>query len=56
MSGVLKHEKIVIYADDTTLYISGPTISDVKMKFQSDFNAVCKWIKCNKLHWNVDKN
>ena len=55
MRNVLKNGKIVMYADDTTLYVSGRTLSEVQMKLQSEFDTICLWIKRNKLSLNIDK-
>ena len=55
MLNVLNHGNIVMYADDTTLYVSASTILEVQTKLQSDFNAIGKWIRINKLYLNVEK-
>ena len=46
-----------MYADDTTLYVSGTCLDDniIQTRLQHDVNALKQWIKENKLHLNVDK-
>ena len=48
---VIKNGDIVMYADDTTLYVSGTSLHDVQNKLQEDVNALKHWIEDNyRLH------
>ena len=44
-----------MYADDTTLYVSGTSLHDVQNKLQEDVNALKHWIEDNRLHLNAEK-
>lgn len=44
-----------MYADDTTLSVSGNDPSEISSKLTSDLNAVTKWLKNHKLFLNTDK-
>ena len=46
---VLKNN-IGVYADDSTLYASAPTLADVEEKIRPDIDAVLKWRKENKIN------
>ena len=52
---VIKNGDIVMYADDTTLYVSGTSLHDVQNKLQEDVNALKHWIEDNRLHLNAEK-
>ena len=45
---VLKNN-IGIYADDSTLYASAPTLADIEEKTRPDIDAASKWVKENKM-------
>ena len=51
---VLKNN-IGIYADDSTLYASAPTLADVEEKIRPDIDAVSKWAKGNKMKMHPAK-
>ena len=55
MPNVIKHGKISMYADDTTLYVSESDVSNMSMKLADDINAITKWLLDNKLFLNTDK-
>ena len=51
---VLKNN-IGIYADDSTLYASVPTLAEVEEKIIPDIDAVSMWVKENKMKMNPAK-
>ena len=53
---VIKNSKITMYADGTTLYVSGTSLNDIQIRLQDDVNALRQWIQENRLHLNVEKN
>ena len=55
MSNVISHGKISMYADDTTLSVSGNDAHAISSKLTSDLHAVMNWLKKNKLVLNTDK-
>ena len=48
LPNVIKSGQITMYADDTTLFICGTNLQDMKEKIQEDINAVNTWLKLNK--------
>ena len=55
MVRVLKDGNVIMYADDTTLYVTGSSIQEVEYKLQLEFNSICKWISDNRLYLNTEK-
>ncbi len=55
MSSVIKHGDIFMYADDTTLCVSGDDVNDIVMKLESDMKSISTWLSENKLFLNTDK-
>ena len=51
----LKYSTAILYADDTTLIISGTNLHFMKMKLQADLNGLSIWLKLNRLKLNVSK-
>ena len=51
---VLKNN-IGIYADDSTLYASAPTLAEVEEKIRPDIDAVSMWAKENKMKMHPAK-
>ena len=51
---VLKNN-IGIYADDSTLYASAPTLAKVEEKIRPDIDAVSMWAKENKMKMHPEK-
>jgi hypothetical protein len=51
----LKHSNHILYADDTTLYITGNNISDLFVKMNIDLDNLSTWFKANKLALNINK-
>ena len=44
-----------MYADDTTLCVSGNDVNDIVKKLESDLKSISKWLSENKLFLNTDK-
>ena len=51
----LRYATGILYADDTTLLIAGRSLRFLKLKMQSDLNALASWLRTNKLKLNVSK-
>lgn len=51
----LKSSKYILYADDTTLYITGKNIVDLFRNMNADLNSIAIWFKANKLALNIKK-
>ena len=52
---MLKHENILIYADDTSLYAVASTVRDLNIMLNAELSTVNKWLKSNRLVLNVKK-
>ena len=46
---------VILYADDTTLLVSGRNVHFIKKKLQSDLNNLIIWLNANKLCLNESK-
>ena len=55
LPSVLKHCKLTMYADDTTLYICGVDNGVLQSKIQEDLDRISVWLAQNKLSLNIDK-
>ena len=44
-----------MYADDSTIHISGENISDIQTKVQEDLNRIELWCKDNDMFINCNK-
>ena len=55
MPMVIKHGKISMYADDTTLYVSGSNVNVISKKLTDDMEGITKWLHNNMLFLNTDK-
>ena len=55
LPSVLKHCKLTMYADDTTLYICGVDNGVLQSKIQEDLDRISVWLAKNKLSLNIDK-
>ena len=49
-----KHE-CILFADDTTLYKTGPKLCDVIKDIQTDIDILWDWFKANMLSFNIKK-
>ena len=55
LPNVLRYGRVDMYADDTTLSVSGCDIKDIERKLTADMAEITKWINKNKLALNVTK-
>ena len=37
----------ILYADDTTIYLTGRNLRFIKMKYQYDIDQLSMWVKAN---------
>ena len=51
----LKTYDVAMYADDTTIYYSSPSIDDINAAINADLEALRCWLEGNKLSLNVVK-
>ncbi len=51
----LKKCKSILFADDTTVYISGKNIRDLKASIKQDLEVLIDWFRANKLSLNLNK-
>ena len=51
----LKYFKLILFADDTTVYISGEDVTDLFRCLNHDLSKLNDWFKANKLSLNVNK-
>ena len=55
LPSVVRRCKIVLYADDTTLFFAGRNAQTIQFALQEDLNAVGEWFPLNRLLVNCDK-
>ena len=51
----LKTADVAMYADDTTIYYSSPSMNDINTAINADLEALRGWLEGNKLSLNVVK-
>ena len=51
----ISHGNVDMYADDTTLMVSGSSVTDVEQKFSFALQELMVWINHNRLVLNTDK-
>ena len=56
MPNVIKHCKIILYADDTLLYYSSTSANDIKKYVNEDLNLITQWLADNLLTLNCTKS
>ena len=57
MPNVIKHCKIILYADDSTLlYYSSTSANDIKKYVKEDLNLISQWLADNLLTLNCTKS
>ena len=49
MPNVIKHGKISMYADDTTLYVSDKDVNVISKRLTEDVRTITTWLRMNKL-------
>ena len=52
---MVQTSKIMLYADDTTLYFASSSMSEMKEVLMRDLQCVSSWIEQNRLKLNVKK-
>ena len=55
IGGVLKHSKIVLYADDTVIYTTAKSQQEIENNLTEDFGRVANWMQENDLVTNMKK-
>ena len=55
LNEALKHSKYLLYADDTTIYITGTDIKSMYSVMNDDLNNLSNWFRANKLALNIRK-
>ena len=56
MPNVIKHCKIILYADDTLLYYSSTSANDINKYVNEDLNLISQWLADNLLTLNCTKS
>ena len=51
----LKRTNSILFADDSTIYISGNNIKQISEDIKFDLKILIEWFKCNKLSLNLNK-
>ena len=55
VESVLRHSKIITYADDTVIYVSEKSKRDIEVKLNEDFCALVAWLESMHLVCNMKK-
>ena len=55
LHNALSKSKAILYADDTTVYLSGKTINTLYNDMNKDLSMLAEWFLANKLAINVSK-
>ena len=55
MEKVIQYSKLVLFADDGLLYISGNNLNLIKDNIEKDLSAIYTWLNMNKLVLNTNK-
>ena len=55
LPAVLKHSQCILFADDTTVYISGRNEPVLRQQIENDLASLTDWFHANKLSLNVLK-
>ena len=55
MTSITKHNKIIVYADDTTVLISGRTLTETKQHCNDILSRFYNYFTLNKLSINPSK-
>ena len=51
----IKHCCVNMYADDTVLYLAGPTVHNLIFSINQDLQCLSEWLENNNLVLNVSK-
>ena len=52
----LEHTKVILFADDTTIYMGHRNLNYLKWCVETDLSNISDWFKANKLTLNVSKS
>jgi hypothetical protein len=52
----IKHCKVILYADDTLIYVSAKTANEVETFLNEDLQSVAEWLSSNLLTLNCEKS
>ena len=52
---MVKHSKVVLYADDTTLSVSGKCVENIQTLLNDDLDTFSQWLNVNRLTLNATK-
>eukprot|EP00794_Sanderia_malayensis_P006706 gene6706-7468_t len=55
LTDVIENSKVIKYADDTVLYVSGKTATDITEELNRDLSRLDKWFHENELIMNLNK-
>ena len=55
MPNILQHAKSVIFADDTTIYVTGNDIENLYIDMNTQLSQATDWFRANKLSVNGTK-
>lgn len=55
LPNVLKHSASVLFADDTTLYVTSQDNDSLREKMNEDLQLISNWFQANKLTLNINK-
>jgi hypothetical protein len=56
LPNAITHSKCILFADDTTIYLSSKKLAVLQREVEYDMNALSYWFCANKLSLNVTKN
>ena len=56
MPSIVKHCKVILYADDTLLYYSSNSAREIEKYVNEDLHLICRWLKENLLTLNCAKS
>ena len=56
LPGSLRCTACILFADDTTIYVSGKNITELYKLVNQDIASLAEWFKVNKLSLNISKH
>ena len=56
MPSIVKHCKVILYADDTLLYYSSNSAREIEKYVNEDLHLICRWLNENLLTLNCAKS
>ena len=56
MPSIVKHGKVILYADDTLLYYSSNSAREIEKYVNEDLHLICRWLNENLLTLNCAKS